>query len=191
MISAELGEIYIRNGKYISSVQIAQQYNKRHKNVLRDIRSILKREDNFYLEFIEGVYVDSNSRMMPCFYISKKGEKRLHDRYKYNSRTASLEKSFYEWLRILFPNQNIIKQYPILNYRIDFYIKSLNIAIEYDENAHKYNKEKDILRQFDIQKEIPDIHFIRVKEGKEVEGIRELLLLIDELNGNPVKYMQF
>lgn len=55
-----------------------------------------------------------------------------------------------------------IKQYNVLNYRIDYYIPSLNVAIEYDENAHKhYTYEQHELRQELIEKEL-GCRFIRV-----------------------------
>ena len=55
-----------------------------------------------------------------------------------------------------------IKQYNVLNYRIDYYIPSLNVAIEYDENAHKdYTYEQHELRQKFIEEEL-GCKFIRV-----------------------------
>lgn len=56
------------------------------------------------------------------------------------------------------------RQYKVLNYRIDYYISSLNIAIEYDENNHKnYTYEKQELRQAEIEKEL-GCRFIRVSD---------------------------
>ena len=55
-----------------------------------------------------------------------------------------------------------IRQYHILSYRIDYYIPSLNIAIEYDENDHKnYTYEQHEGRQKEIEKEL-NCKFIRV-----------------------------
>lgn len=57
-----------------------------------------------------------------------------------------------------------IRQYPILNYRIDYYIPSLNVAIEYDENEHKqYTYEEHEGRQKEIEKEL-GCKFIRVTD---------------------------
>lgn len=57
-----------------------------------------------------------------------------------------------------------IKQYHILSYRIDYYIPSLNIAIEYDENDHKnYTYEQHEGRQKEIEKEL-NCKFIRVSD---------------------------
>ena len=55
-----------------------------------------------------------------------------------------------------------IKQFRILNYRIDYYISNLNIAIEYDENNHKnYSYKAHESRQKEIEKEL-GCRFIRV-----------------------------
>ena len=60
-----------------------------------------------------------------------------------------------------------IKQYNVLNYRIDYYIPSLNVAIEYDENGHNdYTYEAHELRQELIEKEL-GCRFIRVTDNKD------------------------
>lgn len=57
-----------------------------------------------------------------------------------------------------------IRQYNILNYRIDYYIPSLNIAIEYDEDSHNnYTYEAHKGREKEI-KEILNCKFIRVTD---------------------------
>lgn len=59
---------------------------------------------------------------------------------------------------------NGVRQYSILNYRIDYYIPSLNIAIEYDENCHKnYSYENQELRQKKIEDKL-ECKFIRVSD---------------------------
>lgn len=56
------------------------------------------------------------------------------------------------------------KQYSILNYKIDYYIPSLNIAIEYDENGHKYySYERHEKRQIEITNKL-NCKFIRVTD---------------------------
>ena len=58
-----------------------------------------------------------------------------------------------------------IRQYMVLSYRIDYYIPSLNIAIEYDENGHKnYTYEAHEGRQAEIEKEL-GCRFIRVNDS--------------------------
>jgi very-short-patch-repair endonuclease len=56
------------------------------------------------------------------------------------------------------------RQYPILNYRIDYYIESLNIAIEYDENDHNhYSYDRHEGRQLEIEQEL-NCRFIRISD---------------------------
>lgn len=63
----------------------------------------------------------------------------------------------------------IHKQYPCLQYNIDLYIESLKIAIEYDENEHKfYSYENQELRQKNIEKEL-GCRFIRVSDKNSDE----------------------
>lgn len=57
-----------------------------------------------------------------------------------------------------------ISQYSILNYKIDYYIPSLKIAVEYDENNHKdYSYEAQEFRQQKIE-EILKCKFIRLSD---------------------------
>lgn len=61
------------------------------------------------------------------------------------------------------------RQYYTLGYRIDFYIPSLNIAIEYDENNHnRYTYEQHEGRQNKIENEL-GCKFIRVSDKETDE----------------------
>ncbi len=56
------------------------------------------------------------------------------------------------------------RQYKVLDYRIDFYIPTLNIAVEYDENNHKYyTYEQQELRQELIENAL-HCRFIRLSD---------------------------
>ncbi|WP_209014002.1 antA/AntB antirepressor family protein [Clostridium perfringens] len=58
------------------------------------------------------------------------------------------------------------EQYHVLNYFIDYYIPTLKIAIEYDENDHKnYTYKQHELRQKQIEKEL-GCNFIRLSDSK-------------------------
>lgn len=62
-----------------------------------------------------------------------------------------------------------IKQYKVLNYRIDFYIPKLNIAIEYDENEHKdYSYKQQQGRQKEIENSL-GCDFIRINDEQSDE----------------------
>ena len=59
------------------------------------------------------------------------------------------------------------EQYPVLNYRIDGYIESLNLAIEFDEAHHVFKKREDEHRQKEIVNEL-DCKFIRLPEHNSI-----------------------
>lgn len=63
----------------------------------------------------------------------------------------------------------VLYQYKVLNYRIDFYLPDLNIAIEYDEEYHMTVKQKNLdkIRQTAIEKEI-GCKFIRISVALSV-----------------------
>lgn len=65
----------------------------------------------------------------------------------------------------MFSAYTIIPQYPVLGYRIDWYIPELKLAIEYDELHHSKpaNTAADAERQAAIEKEL-GCKFIRYKE---------------------------
>lgn len=59
------------------------------------------------------------------------------------------------------------RQYNVLSYRLDYYIPSLKIAIEYDENNHiGYSYESHELRQKIIEKTL-NCKFIRVSDKND------------------------
>jgi len=53
---------------------------------------------------------------------------------------------------------------PALGYWLDFVSHKYKTIIEYDEECHKYQLEKDTIRQSNIQIYYPDYIFIRIKE---------------------------
>ena len=136
--------------------------------------------------FIKSTYKASNGKENKCYLITVKGIKLLYDNTKgikkpilmeiYKAMGGKYTEDVIVWYRaeIEFIDQleqtlepfNIkgIQQYSVLNYRIDYYIPNLNIAIEYDENGHKnYTYEQHELRQLRIEKEL-GCKFIRVTD---------------------------
>ena len=90
-------------------------------------------------------------------------EKLIKDKFVIKSRK---EINFLDKLeKVLEPfGYECIRQYSILNYKIDLYIKDINIAIEYDENGHaNYTYEAHEGRQKEIEKEL-GCKFIRVTD---------------------------
>ena len=62
-----------------------------------------------------------------------------------------------------------LRQYRVERYKIDYYIKELNIAIEYDENTHAYySYKKEEGRQEEIENKL-DCSFIRISDENSDE----------------------
>lgn len=60
-----------------------------------------------------------------------------------------------------------IRQYSVLDYRVDLYIEDLNIAVEYDEDNHNnYSYEQHEWRQVLIEKEL-GCKFIRLSDKED------------------------
>ena len=60
------------------------------------------------------------------------------------------------------------EQFNVSTYKIDGYIEELNLAIEYDEEHHKYTLEEDAERQRNIEK-LLGCKFVRLKEERDDE----------------------
>jgi len=60
-------------------------------------------------------------------------------------------------------NIKIIRQYTTCGYIVDGYIDELNLCIEVDENFHKYQQEKDKIRENNIKEELK-CKFLRIKD---------------------------
>ena len=158
----------------VSSRKIADVFDKRHSNVIRDIENNLEDcSDNFgKLNFIESSY-KAGTREYKEYLLTPSGLKLLVD----NFRTDSLTKKGVEWakqfynpnlkvvrnrkeiefekrLKTIFNTENIITQMPVLKYRVDFWLPFANMIVEYDEKHHKYSIEEDKKRIDKIQKEI-------------------------------------
>jgi len=199
-----------------SSLTIAKEFNKRHNDVVTSIRNFINRHPEHNKEFFATTYSIENAgkllknRKYPCFLLTEKGQTLLKLKYKYTVHSASLERAFGEWLTIFFPGERIEAQYPVLGYRVDYFMPDLGICIEYDEKHHDYSSSRDDERQTAIQEELrrdylenieydivverkpasESFPFIRVKQGKEVEGMRDLLILIrDKTMNDVVDYM--
>ena len=88
-----------------------------------------------------------------------------------------------------------IRQYSVLDYRVDLYIEDLNIAVEYDENNHKYySYEEHEGRQALIEKEL-GCKFIRLSDKKDnlyniglvMKGIMPKIKVVERLIINPIR----
>ena len=177
----------------MNSVEIAKIINGKHKTLLEKIRNIIETLNNTNANiidyFINSTYVDKQNKKRPCYECTKEGCYLIRDRIRGGRQkdllTVALQESFENETITLIPvDRKEIefldlleealepfdikgeRQYSILNYRIDYYIPKLNIAIEYDENEHKhYTYEAHDGRQLEIEKEL-GCRFVRVSDNK-------------------------
>ena len=72
-------------------------------------------------------------------------------------------------------NLEVIPQFKVMDYRIDFYIPLIDLAIEFDEDYHNRasQKVKDCKRQSIIENKL-GCTFIRVSENNPGQGIYEI-----------------
>lgn len=169
-----------------TSLEIAGVTDKKHAHVMRDIRNEIKNLGELSEGlFTESTYTDKQNQQRPCYVLSQEGVYALASTMRGKSKGALLKhlksvghdsevhiielerkeiEFFTELGEALEPmNLTLNTQHHVLNYRLDGYIPSLNLAIEYDEEHHKHNIEKDKHRQTIIEKE-SGCDFIRLSE---------------------------
>lgn len=156
----------------INSRKIAETYKKRHANVTDAIRKFIKKNPEMSKHFIESSYITDRGKCHPIFYIDDVGTDILTNKFKYNVRSARFEYKYLNEIQDFLNLMNIeyIPQYPVDNYRIDLYIPKYNLAIEIDEEEHKYKKDYDLKRQSYIENQI-HCKFIRVNEGESCGSV--------------------
>ncbi|MDZ9609906.1 Rha family transcriptional regulator [Escherichia coli] len=143
----------------ISSLDIAKEFGKNHKDVLRDIRAV---SGNTGIDFVESVYVDAQNRKKCHYIICNQLSDTLRQRYNgLRFGLSAAEKIALNTIEQVL-GVKLIRQYPVLNYRIDGYDPVNNIAYEIDEPEHKYKKEQDEIRQRRIENEL-GCKFVRIK----------------------------
>lgn len=161
---------------------------KRHDDLMKSIRKEISNSGDKQC-FIKSSYTNLQNKKQPCYIITKSGITRLMNGLR---MTSDIAKTI-EHLQSIGMYSNTIEvvdnrkeiefltqleqtlepfgikgesQYSIDKYRIDYYIKDMNVAIEYDENDHKgYSYEKQELRQQLIEKQL-GCKFIRVSDSK-------------------------
>ena len=174
-----------------TSLQVAENFEKRHDNILRDIENLkikfaIPDANNF---FIKSQYQHPQKKQHYREYLfTTKGLKLYIDNVRKTKALNSVIKLYNRMLELEGDNKKqpmllidrfedsffnrledtldvigieLCRQYPILGYRIDGYIEDLKIAIEYDEEQHKYTVEEDREREQEISKK-KGCEFIRL-----------------------------
>ena len=153
----------------MNSIEIGEEYNKENSKVMRTIKSMLKRNPELSSHYHNTYCYDTYKRKRPIIEFDDIGEKILRDKFKYNIRNARFEYKMMNEVCDYLDEMNIeyIRQYQILNYKIDLFLPSYNLCIEYDEKEHKYKKQYDKERENSI-KESNKCIFIRIEEKESV-----------------------
>jgi very-short-patch-repair endonuclease len=81
-------------------------------------------------------------------------------------------------------------QYRVNGYIIDLYFPEIDLCIEYDEQYHKYQLDKDKSREENIKKCI-GCNFLRVNEGEELKALNRIIeLTLEKLYIRRAKYVK-
>lgn len=138
---------------------------------MRDIKNLIKKNPELSEHFFESTFI-SNGRHYLKFQIDDVGADILANKFKYNVRSARFEYKYLNEIKDFLNLMNIesVEQYKVGNYRIDLYIPKYDIAIEIDEEEHKYKKDKDLIRQKYIENQI-HCKFVRVNEGESCGSV--------------------
>ena len=198
--------------KTISSREVAEMMEvKEHSKMIRKIDQLISRNPETTNLFIKSSYKDSSGKRNREYQVTKEGLELLLSTKKLNTRSARFEFKFANLLKDMFPNEVILEQYPVLNYRVDFLLPFASIVVEYDEKHHKYQSEKDEHRMREIIEELSrkivegeplydgdtaeptpwmkgkDVYtVIRINEGEEIDGLRRILLEIENNTSNNI-----
>lgn len=102
-----------------------------------------------------------------------------------HQKTSRSEDLFFEMLREFAPDQHIKRQFPVNGKKVDFYLEQTGIFIEYDEEQHfslsaqeKDSERWESIAEFVKQKTGARPWLLRVKKGREIEGLRKLVSII-------------
>lgn len=119
-----------------------------------------------------------------------------------DGRGSKDQRTIFDMLRDLYPKLEIVYEFPLhdLNQRLDLFIPSLGIAVEYDGIQHDqfvpfFHKEFEDYkkgRDYDQQKleylTKNGIKLVRIKHNKMVKSPEELKELIDSVEYPPFEY---
>lgn len=150
-----------------NSREIAEKFSKDHDKVCRAISNLIRRNPELTEDFILSYYISPRGRTYKYYLLTKNAVDILKNKFKYNIRSARFEYKYLNEIEDFLDLMNVDykEQFQVGNYRIDLYIPKYNIAIEIDEEEHKYKKDYDKIRQKYIEKQI-HCKFIRINEGE-------------------------
>ena len=172
-----------KDGVFCSSVQVAQEFGKRHDNVLADIRNIDCSEDFRLLNFQESYYINEQNKRQPMFLLSKDGFVFLVMSYK--GKKAALIKEAY--IRKFNEMTEFLREYVAT--RDENQSFTLAIMESHDEpKSYHFSNEYDLInrlvlgvsaKEFKVQHGLDGIHSIRPLLSKEQQKAIKTLQAFD------------
>lgn len=167
------------NGVLVTtSNRVAEELGVEHRSLLRKIDNYVEKflvDNEFYIEntfenrgkqYRSYLITKKGMEMIiqhSCFTRAKQSEKAklIYEALGGNgieviSTSTRFEISFIDMLEKALNELEIkgIRQYIVGDYRIDFYIPSKNIAVEYDEQQHRYHIKEDKAREEYIESKL-------------------------------------
>ena len=146
----------------MTSREIAELTGKQHGHVRRDIENMLvigdekySAEESNWINHQNGVsyteYILS-SHLADLLLKKYQGLARVPHRLQEEAALKTIEQLF---------GISLVRQFPVLSYRVDGYCIESNTAYEIDEPHHKATEEQDSIRQREIESAI-GCNFVRI-----------------------------
>ncbi len=103
--------------------------------------------------------------------------------YQVVNKSNRLEFLFSDLLKSAFPDLEVVPQYNVGSYQVDFFLPDYNISVEYYEDYHKNPSQvkKDLSRQREIIRKT-GCTFIVVRQGEEGKGIIDIHNTLKSIN---------
>jgi hypothetical protein len=192
-----------------TSGDLANEIGVSHSNAMQKVNQFVNRFRQ-YKNHVKHTYLThDNGKSFNALEISKEVFEVCVAQHTIRNARKGLHKGVEEWIFGLFPNEYIIPTYEIGEEKVDFYFKDLGIVVEYDDNKHCDDREvirerliQEALRRECIAHGCDDLNivnnpshvsfpFVRIIRGKEVQGVRDLLIAMrNKTRQDVVQYME-
>ena len=141
-----------------------------------NVKSIILFTSSGYLKLVKTFVNNTEYKIIKKVYEFIDGDENI-DIYVSNERfEISFLKMLEEALKEI--DVEMIHQYYVSGYRIDFFLPKYNLAIEYDEEAHKFHNGEDKIREEKIEKET-GCKFIRC--SYKDSNVKNLMKILKEI----------